>query len=99
MAKETLMSVDDGNEIPYHPLSRADLEVDQSSEFELLYISAFQIYIHLRAQAPVHEAPFLERHPPLARFARSISVQFLNEPRSEFLAHLYQILAKVVYIS
>ena len=50
----------------------------------MYYISAFQIYIHLRAQAPVHEAPFLERHPPLARFARSIGVQFLNEPRSEF---------------
>jgi hypothetical protein len=92
------MSVDGGNEIPYHPLSRADLEV-QSSEFQLLYISAFQNYIHLRAQAPVHEASLLERHPPLARFARSISVQFFNEPRSEFLADLYQILAKVVYIA
>src|SRR5712692_5656242 len=55
--------------------------------------------IHLRAQAPVHEAPFLERHPPLARFTRPISVQFLNEPRTEFLTDLYQILAKVVYTS
>ena len=36
-AKKTLMNVDGGNEITYHPfmITRADLEVDQSSEFEL----------------------------------------------------------------
>jgi hypothetical protein len=47
------------------------------------------IRIHLRAQAPVHEAPFLERHPPLARFTRPIRVQFFDDPSSEFLADLY----------
>ena len=55
--------------------------------------------IHLRPEAPVHEASLLKRHPPLARFTRSIGVQFLDESRSEFLAHLYQILAKVIYIA
>lgn len=64
----------------------------------LLMKRFFQIYTHLRAQTPVHETSFLERHPPFTRFARPISVQFLNEPRSEFLADLYQILAKVVCI-
>ena len=54
--------------------------------------------MHLRAQAPIHEASFLERHPPLAWFTRSIGVQFLDESSSEFLADLHQILAKVVYV-
>jgi len=56
------------------------------------------IRIHSSAQAPIHEASLLERHPPLAWFARSIRVQFLDEPSSEFLADLHQILAKVVCI-
>jgi hypothetical protein len=47
------------------------------------------IRIHLRAQAPVHEASFLETHPPLARFTRPIHVQLFDEPSSEFLADLY----------
>ena len=56
------------------------------------------IRIHLRAQAPIHEASFLERHPPLAWLACSIRVQFLDKPSSKFLADLHQILAKVVYV-
>jgi len=54
--------------------------------------------MHLRAQAPIHEASFLERHPPLAWFTRSIRVQSLDESSSEFLADLHQILAEVVCI-
>ncbi len=91
MAKEILMSVDGESEA-----IRA--ESQEVVYFALQYISAswFAYHIQLRAQTPVHETSFLERHPPLAGFTRSIGVQFLHESSGEFLANLYQILTKVI---
>lgn len=53
--------------------------------------------MRLCAQAPAHEAPFLERHPPFARLARAICVQSLDEARCKFLPHLRQVLPQVIY--
>lgn len=50
------------------------------------------------AQAPVHETPLLEGHPPLAWLACPVSVEPLDQPRSQLLTDLSQVLAKIVCI-
>lgn len=68
------MNVDGENEINCWPHTVVH-EVDHcSSVFGLWYIRFLLIRIQLRAQAPVHETSFLERHPPLAWFTRSVCV-------------------------
>lgn len=51
--------------------------------------------IVISAQAPVHEASLLERHPPLAGLARSICIELLYQSRSKLLADLGKILSQV----
>jgi len=53
----------------------------------------------LRSQTPVHEAPLLEGHPPLAGLASAICIEPLDQSRSQFLANLREILAKVFSVS
>jgi hypothetical protein len=40
----------------------------------------------------LHESPFVEAHPPLAWFARSVRVEPFDEARCGFLAHLDEVL-------
>ena len=51
----------------------------------------------LAAQAPVHETPLLESHPPFTRLARAIRVKSFNQARSKLLTDLNQVLSQVVY--
>lgn len=49
------------------------------------------------AQAPVHEAALSEAGPPLAGFASSVGVQFLDQTGCSLLSRLYKILLQGIY--
>ena len=51
----------------------------------------------LSAQAPVHETPLLERHPPLAGLTRAIRVELLHESQGEFLPRLGEVTTEIYY--
>ncbi len=52
----------------------------------------------LRAQAAVHEAPLLERHPPLAVLHCAVRVELLDETRWELLPCLSEVAPQVLYM-
>jgi len=55
-------------------------------------IHLLESLLGLGSQAPVHESPLRERHPPLARFASTISVESIDQSGRQLLTCLNEIL-------
>lgn len=52
----------------------------------------------LRAQAAVHEAPLLERHPPFAGLPCAVRVELLDETSRKLLSCLSEVAPQVLYV-
>lgn len=52
----------------------------------------------LRAQAAVHEAPLLERHPPLAGLPCAVRIELLDETSRKLLPCLSEVAPQVLYM-